>query len=109
VDGDHASEDCLVLPGDAAPERVVYQELRDANWPNLADRFGIGAGTLHTALEDAMLDPDHHRWNTRVGDVVRKSSASVWEILANEWARSCLLPEHREELVEGLVAAMEDR
>ncbi|NTZ87115.1 DUF2813 domain-containing protein [Burkholderia metallica] len=90
IDGDHDDPNCVRLPGDLAPERIVFTQLRERNWPNLPERFGIGAGTLLTALEDAMLAPDHHDWTRLVGDRVHKSSASVWEILANEWSRTCL-------------------
>lgn len=98
VDGDHLDQNCLSLPGDIAPEQMVYKELRAKSWPNLPQRFGVGAGTLLTVLEDAMLEPDHHKWNAKVGDQILKSSASVWEILANEWCRSCLNPEARKQI-----------
>jgi len=90
VDGDHSDVNCLSLPGTVAPERMVYADLKIKGWPNLPQRFGIGAGTLFTTLEDAMLDPDHHRWNAKVGDQILKSSISVWEVLASEWCRACL-------------------
>jgi len=102
VDGDHADDNCLSLPGTIAPELMIYAELQAKGWPNLPQRFGIGAGTLLTALEDAMLDPDHHRWNAKVGDQIVKSSVSVWEVLANEWCRSCLDPAHRKQLADSI-------
>jgi len=92
LDGDTKDANCLNLPGTTAPERMVYGELKDKGWPHMSERFGIGAGTLLTDLEDAMLEPDHHNWNAKVGDRVLKSSTSVWEILANEWCKSCLDP-----------------
>lgn len=107
LDGDHKDKSCLSLPGTAAPERVVYAELKAKNWLNLPQRFGVGAGTLLTALEDAMLEPDHHRWNAKVGDQVLKSSISVWEILAGEWCRSCLNPDARKELAQAILAVVE--
>ncbi len=105
VDGDHVDPSCLSLPGAAAPERVVYADLKAKDWPNLSQRFGIGAGTLLTALEDAMLEPDHHKWNAKVGDQILKSSVSVWEVLANEWCRSCLDPAARKGLADAIAAA----
>lgn len=104
VDGDHTDANCLSLPGNLAPERMVYADLKAKEWPNLPNRFGVGAGTLLTALEDAMLEPDHHRWNAKVGDHVLKSSTSVWEILASEWCKSCLNPVDRQLLAQGLEA-----
>lgn len=102
LDGDHNDPNCLSLPGLLAPERMVYGELKEKGWPNLPQRFGIGAGTLLTALEDAVLDPDHHKWNSKVGDQVLKSSTSVWEILANEWCKTCLSPDSRKVLADGI-------
>lgn len=104
VDGDYSDKNCLSLPGKLAPEQMVYAELKEKGWPNLPGRFGVGAGTLLTALEDAMLEPDHHRWNAKVGDQVLKSSKSVWEILANEWCKSCLNPTDRKALATELEA-----
>jgi hypothetical protein len=53
-----------------------------------------------------MLEPDHHRWNAKVGDQVLKSSTSVWEILASEWCKSCLNQDDRELLAQGIEAAL---
>ena len=91
VDGDkEAGKGCIRLPGEEAPEVVVFRELQNKNWHHLPDRFGIGAGRLFDYLEDAMRNPDHHQWNSKVGDRVLKSSTSVWELLANQWCKSCL-------------------
>jgi hypothetical protein len=106
VDGDNPDQNCLTLPGSTAPERMVYSGLKEKAWPNLPQRFGVGAGTLLAALEDAMLEPDHHKWNAKVGDQVLKSSTSVWEILANEWCRSCLRAEDRQLLADGISAVV---
>ncbi len=91
LDGDiEESEGCINLPGEAAPEIVVFNGLKDLNWPNLDARFGIGAGTLFTILEEAMLNQNHHKWPMIVGDKVRMGGGNVWQILTKEWASSCL-------------------
>jgi predicted ATPase len=93
MDGDKdAGPGCLSLPGGRAPERIVFEELREKQWPELPGRFGIGAGMLLTHLDDAVLEPDHHKWTSMVGDRVVKSKMSVWEILAQQWVKSCLDP-----------------
>ena len=109
IDGDHDDINCLKLPGTMAPERVVFNDLKVNDWPSLPERFGIGAGSLITALQDATLQPDHHRWTTHVGDQVHKSSTSVWEILANQWCKSCLSPEDRTHLANGIRAVADHR
>lgn len=91
VDGDKdATAGCIAFPGSEAPERIVYPELKAKNWSGLDVRFGVGAGLLFQALEDAMLSTNHHEWNRLVGDKVVKSAQSVWEILCNQWAKICL-------------------
>ena len=84
TDGDQQHVDCQKLPGELAPERVVFGGLKAAHWENLSNRFGIGAGSLFTVLDDTLLEPDHHKWPTIVGDQVSKNSTSVWEILCTE-------------------------
>jgi len=103
LDGDkEGGKECLSLPGKEAPEIVVYNELKEANWPNLSERFGIGAGRLFTYLEEAMLEPDHHKWNEKVGDKILRSATSVWEILANQWCKACLKESDRSLIVNTL-------
>ncbi len=104
LDGDYSNPNCYSLPGTEAPEKVVYGDLKRLGWPNIAQRFGIGAGVLITALEDAMLDTDHHRWNELVGNQINKGSGSVWEILASEWCKSCLNPADRVSLMGALTS-----
>lgn len=74
ADGDTAeSAGTIRLPGTRAPEQVVFDDLRGRNWSQLHERFGIGAGDLHTDLQDAMLDADFHRWPSLIGDRVLKA------------------------------------
>lgn len=99
LDGDKEPvEGCIVLPGSSAPEIVVYKELQAKEWGELPERLGIGAGTLFADLEDIMTDPDHHKWNRKLGDKVRKSHTSVWEIVAREWVKVCLCEDEFERI-----------
>ena len=79
---------------------VIIQEshLTIHTWPE----YGYAAVDLFTCgdtvnpwlafkyLEDAMLEPDHHKWTEYVGDRVRKSKDVVWGILVEEWCKQCL-------------------
>lgn len=98
-DGDQQANGCLSFPGTKAPERVVFEGLRNSGWPDLPNRFGIGAGSLLAYLEDAMLDPQHHKWTEIVGNKIVKSKTGVWEILANQWCKSCLDQDYRDKLI----------
>jgi predicted ATPase len=107
LDGDiELTAGCIKLPGAEAPERIVFQGLRDQNWGNLHDRFGIGAGALHGYLEDTMLDANFHAWPSKVGDHILKSAQSVWEIMATEWCRVCLADVDRDAIVNAIIGVL---
>jgi hypothetical protein len=106
-DGDQPTANgCAKLPGAEAPGRVVFMGLKAQNWSRLHERFGIGAGDLHSYLDDTVLRPDHHRWPALVGNRVLKSAASVWETLATEWCRVCLADADRDALVGAIRGAL---
>jgi len=110
LDGDQeAKPGCTVLPGGRAPEQVVFQDLRQANWGQLHERFGIGAGSLHAYLEDAMLSPDFHSWPERIGDKIIKSRTNVWETMATEWCRICLGHETRDAFAASVRQILPDK
>lgn len=104
VDGDKRSEcpRCLSLPGEIAPEKMVFEQLKELNWNKLDDRFGVGAGTLFKYLDDAMLIPDHHEWTTDIGNKIKQSKDTVWNVLVEEWCKQCLSNEEAEQFVQAL-------
>ena len=107
LDGDQGpAEGCALLPGMDAPERVVFLQLKAKNWGQLHERFGIGAGDLHTYLEDTVLDPDFHRWPAVLGNRILKSSMTVWDIMATEWCRICLSEVERDVVVAAVQEAL---
>jgi hypothetical protein len=100
LDGDQTTAPgCAVLPGGDAPERVIFNGLRAKGWGKLHERFGIGAGDLHSYLDDVVLDPNFHRWPNLLGDRIIKSAVSVWETLVTEWCKECLLDLDRDALI----------
>lgn len=100
LDGDmEDSVGCIKLPGDEAPERVIFNELKDKNWPNLVQRLGIGAGDLFAYLEEAMLEEDHHKWCSMIGDRILKSRTAIWETLVEQWVACCCNPTVRTDFV----------
>ena len=65
------------------------------------------AGDLLTYLDDALLNPDFHRWSSLVGDRIVKSSNSVWETVATEWCKECLSETDRNQIVDGIKSALD--
>ncbi|EHY90025.1 hypothetical protein SacazDRAFT_03144 [Saccharomonospora azurea NA-128] len=93
VDADIDARFAEKLPGSKAPERQIFEDLRDADWPDVTDRFGIGYASLTQTLEEAMRHSDHHHWCTFVGDHISKSRGYVVDTLASIWAKNCVSEE----------------
>lgn len=109
VDGDKFEEckhNCLGLPGEIAPEKYIFEELKAINWNNLDSRFGMGAGSLFKIFEQAMLIPDHHKWTEYIGDQIKYSKDTVWLVMVEEWCKQCLCVEDRENLFNQIINAM---
>jgi AAA domain, putative AbiEii toxin, Type IV TA system len=104
LDGDKDPGDsCSKLPGDDAPERIVFCDLKGLEYQGLTDRFGIGAGDLFTFLDDAQLASNHHSWTSSIGDKVLRSSTSVWEVLCNQWCKLGCRADDRKKLMDSIV------
>jgi predicted ATPase len=101
IDGDKEETiGCFKLPGDEAPEYIVFEQLKAIKWSKLPERFGIGAGSLLEILDEVMLNPKHHEWTKIVGDKIRMSAKSVWETMCNEWCKTCLTEQYKSSLLD---------
>ena len=110
VDGDKRDEypNCMSLPGELAPEKMVFEDLKAIGWNKLDERFGVGAGLLFKYLDDAMLNPDHHEWTIYVGDKVKKGKDTVWSIMIEEWCKQCLVPEIATDFINKLIVHIDE-
>lgn len=87
LDGDQAeAPGCIVLPGDDAPERVVYSGLRDAGWPGVAERIARSPAETIDALNGAMALANHHDWVKFSADRLTLGGDILWQALASSWA-----------------------
>ncbi len=102
TDGDTPHEGLVSLPGNKAPERVVFESLKQQNWSSLNERFGIGAGTLFQDLDECILQPNHHKWTESLGNKIVKSKQAVWEILAEEWCKTSLNEEDGNRIISAI-------
>lgn len=109
VDGDMRTTcpNCLSLPGDIAPERMVFEQLKEKNWNRLDERFGVGAGYLFKYLDDAMLIQDHHEWTADVGNKIKQSKDVVWKVMVDEWCKQCLADEDANQFIQALHSEIE--
>jgi hypothetical protein len=82
-----------VLPGEDAPERVVFEALQQAGWPDVAERIGRGPAETIDALNAAMSMSNHHEWVKFSADRLTLGGEILWQALASAWAKNCAIPE----------------
>jgi len=92
LDGDTGGAvGCLSLPGEDAPERVVFDALADRGWGKLADRTGRGYPDIADACTRAMALADHHGWVRHAASELVLPGDVLWQAMCAEWASTCLI------------------
>lgn len=101
LDGDQSeSTGCILIPGNDAPEIVVFQGLQQKGWAGVPTRIGRGASETIDALNSAMSSVDHHKWPNEVGDRLAVGSNIVWQALCSVWAETCATSDELEVIVQ---------
>ena len=87
VDGDQPKlTGCIRLPGEDAPERVVFDALMKTGWGGLAQRTGRNHSEVADACIRAMATDDHHEWVSQVANRLVLGSDVLWTLMCQEWA-----------------------
>lgn len=91
VDGDQeTSKGCHVLPGDEAPEKVVFAGLKAKSWADLSTRLARPFAPVADACSQAMTYDDHHEWVTLVATKLLVSGDILWQQMCSAWVAHCL-------------------
>jgi predicted ATPase len=94
LDADQApSPGCVLLPGDDAPERVVFEGLAKENWPEISQRIGRGPSDTIDALNRAMSRDDHHDWVKEAANRLIVGSDTLWQAMCASWSTKCATPD----------------
>lgn len=87
LDGDQSSATgCHLLPGEDAPERVVFEFLSERGWEGICERIGREFSDTSDALNQAMTLGDHHDWPRQAANELRLSSDHLWQALCAAYA-----------------------
>jgi len=87
LDGDQDdSIGCHLLPGDDAPERAVFNLLRQHNWRHLWTKIGRDIATVTDACEGAMLLANHHDWVQSAANTLMCGGDVLWQAMCSEAA-----------------------
>lgn len=104
LDGDNGEAlGCVLLPGEDAPEQVVFRDLRRERWGNLWARIGRDLAMVTDACTDAMVLNDHHEWVKFAANQLMCGGETLWQAMCAEWAKD--LPANA---AEPIVRAVED-
>jgi len=91
LDGDCAPGDgCARLPGEEAPELVVFQALSERNWGDLWTRLLRDSTMISDACAASMLLSDHHDWISEAAKKLMIGPNILWHAMCAEWVRACL-------------------
>src|SRR5664280_1830610 len=90
LDGDRsASAGCLLLPGEDAPERVIFESLAKTQWEGVARRVGRSHTDVADGCNRAMTATDHHEWLRSAALHLVLDTDTLWQAMTAEWATSC--------------------
>jgi predicted ATPase len=108
LDGDSSDAvGCLLLPGQDAPERVVFAALHDRNWEGLSVRVG----RLHSQVSDAcsavMNFADHHVWVSDAASRLLLGGNTLWQAMCAEWADNCLAEQDGKAMAQAVQDAID--
>jgi putative AbiEii toxin of type IV toxin-antitoxin system len=94
LDGDAGpAEGCFLLPGDDAPERVVFEALQQRGWAGINQRTGRNYADVADACNTAMARPNHHDWVRDAATPLVLSGDNLWQAMCAEWAGGALSPD----------------
>lgn len=107
LDGDQPdTQGCVLLPGDDAPERVVFEGLKSGGWYKLAERLGRQFPVVADACGRAMLMADHHGWLQAAAAPLHVGGDFLWEAMCSEWAMNCLPPDQAKRITQPITDAL---
>jgi predicted ATPase len=91
LDADQGSAaGCVNLPGEEAPERVVFEALRARSWLNVHERIKREFSEVADACTQAMFLPEHHEWLRYAANKLVIGGDTLWQVMCSEWATNCI-------------------
>jgi predicted ATPase len=107
IDGDQGQPvGCFPLPGDDAPEQVIFNELRAKNWGALAGRTGRPFAEIADQCARVMAGGNHHEWIDSAASALVLGGDTLWAAMCAEWASSCLTPERAAKVIQPIEDAL---
>ncbi|OKP83284.1 AAA family ATPase [Paenibacillus helianthi] len=102
-----SSPGCLLLPGDDAPERQIYDDLSISGWPDVAQNVNRSHSQLVNFTEQAATLPNHHDWIKHTADKLVVGGNELWRAMARSWVKNELRDEATQDLLNLIDAKLE--
>jgi len=88
LDGDQDKADgCILLPGSDAPERVIFDKLREDRWQGLWAKISRDISFTTDCCERAMTLTNHHDWVASAATSLMIGGDTLWQAMCSEWSR----------------------
>lgn len=108
LDGDQSpSQGCILIPGDDAPERIVFNDLNNMQWPDIAVRISRSTSETIDFLTKAMTLSDHHDWVRDAADKLVVGGEILWQALCASWAQNCAQQSTKDTIASPVREALE--
>jgi predicted ATPase len=106
LDGDGGEADgCVLLPGNDAPERVVFKDLKVKKWAAVWTHVARDIDSVAEACNKAMLLSDHHEWTRDAAQKLMCARETLWHAMCIEWAKG-LDPQQAKRIIDPIVDAL---
>ncbi|MGY3899324.1 AAA family ATPase [Aeromonas veronii] len=103
LDGDQdPAPGCLILPGDDAPERCIFEDLQSIGWNGVSSLINRSHSDFVNAAENAMTLSDHHDWIKSVSDRVILGSEELWRAMCRVWIEDCADDDTANTIIESI-------
>lgn len=107
LDGDQPSSvGCNLLPGEDAPERVVFEGLLTKGFDGVAKRLSRSQADVADACSQAMLLSDHHEWTKYAADRLSVTGQVLWQGMCAEWSLRCLPAHEANKIGDAILATI---
>lgn len=101
LDGDQdQAPGCFILPGEDAPERLVFEDLSEIGWQGVASLLNRSHSDLVSAANNAMTLNNHHDWIKSVADRMVVGGGELWRAMSRIWVSNFADDDTAKEIID---------
>ncbi|PBB17010.1 AAA family ATPase [Mesorhizobium sp. WSM4313] len=82
---------CCVLPGEDAPERVIFEDLAKINWGDLWVLLLRDTSIVSDACNSSLALSEHHDWIPEAAKRLMIGGNILWHAMCAAWVKRCMV------------------